>query len=76
MLASQALQVYYVRGIKDPRWGTTIETKPRNLYEVSIDEGDPYQEEEIQYINVLFILNQDTRDIDWSQNTVDKMVVE
>ena len=32
VLASQALQIYYVRGIKDPTWGTAIETKPRNLF--------------------------------------------
>ena len=41
-----------------------------------MDEGDPYQEEEIQHINVPSILNQDTGDIDWSQNSVGKMAVE
>ena len=27
VLASQAQQAYYVRGIKDPTWSTIIETK-------------------------------------------------
>ena len=48
VLASQAQQAYYVRGIKAPTWSTVIETKPRNLYEMPNNEGEPYQEEEIQ----------------------------
>ena len=37
-----------MRVIKDPTWGTVIETKPRNFYEMPNNEGEPYQEEEIQ----------------------------
>ncbi|XP_038705330.1 uncharacterized protein LOC120001133 [Tripterygium wilfordii] len=34
VLASQADQVYYVKGIKNSSWHTVVKVKPRNLYDV------------------------------------------
>ncbi|KAH7571619.1 hypothetical protein JRO89_XS04G0102500 [Xanthoceras sorbifolium] len=50
MLACQAIQVFYTRGLKDITWSAVTEIKPRNLYEMPID-GGPYQEE-IQSISI------------------------
>ncbi|KAH7576515.1 hypothetical protein JRO89_XS01G0091800 [Xanthoceras sorbifolium] len=44
VLACQAIQIFYTRGLKDITWSAVTEIKPRNLYEMSID-GGPYQEE-------------------------------
>ncbi|KAL0011923.1 hypothetical protein SO802_007031 [Lithocarpus litseifolius] len=46
VLASQAIQVYYINCIKDLAWSVVIETKPRNLYDMPVNEEEPYQEEE------------------------------
>lgn len=46
-LVFQALQVYYMKGIKEPSWSAIVDNKPRKLYEMSFPE-EPYQEEEIK----------------------------
>ncbi|KAK0608417.1 hypothetical protein LWI29_030375 [Acer saccharum] len=72
VLASQAIQVYYLEGINDPTWSTSIEIKPRNLYEMPMDEGEPYQEEQMQCTNTNANLDDNHEDeIDWSRNVED-----
>ena len=77
VLACQATQFYYVDGIKDPSWNVVIETKPRNLYEMPLDEEEPYQEEEnLHYnANVLQEENKDD-DVDWSRSGVENKIIE
>ncbi|KAK9902416.1 hypothetical protein M0R45_001655 [Rubus argutus] len=48
VLAFQATQVYYIEEIKNSMWSVVVETKPRNIFEVSTEEGEPFQEEESQ----------------------------
>ncbi|KAH7566441.1 hypothetical protein JRO89_XS08G0161600 [Xanthoceras sorbifolium] len=68
-IASQAIQVYYLEGINDPTWSTSIEIKPRNLYEMPMDEGEPYQEEHMQCPNTNASLDDNHEDeINWSRN--------
>ncbi|KAH7571392.1 hypothetical protein JRO89_XS04G0036500 [Xanthoceras sorbifolium] len=52
VLACQAIQVFYTRGLKDITWSAVTEIKPRNLYEMPVD-GGPYQEE-IQSISTSY----------------------
>ncbi|KAH7529533.1 hypothetical protein JRO89_XSUnG0034300 [Xanthoceras sorbifolium] len=67
--SSQAIQVYYLEGINDPTWSTSIEIKPRNLYEMPMDEGEPYQEEHMQCPNTNTSLDDNYEDeINWSRN--------
>lgn len=53
VLASQGLQVYYIKGTNEPFWSAIVDTKPRNLYEMPfpMDEEEPYQEDEIKCDN-------------------------
>ena len=48
VLASQATQVFYVKGVKNKIWSFVVETNPRNAYEMTNDEIEPYQEAETQ----------------------------
>ncbi|TXG57077.1 hypothetical protein EZV62_018390 [Acer yangbiense] len=47
VLASQAIQVFYANGVKDSTWSAIVDIKPRNLYEMTMGEEDPYQEDEM-----------------------------
>ena len=47
VLASQAIQVFYAKGVKDSTWSAIVDIKPRNLYEMTKSEEDPYQEDEM-----------------------------
>ena len=38
--------MYYIRRMKDSIRSFVIETKLRNFFEISIEEEEPYQEEE------------------------------
>lgn len=51
MLASQATQVYYVSGLKDTTWSAVMETKPRNVYDIPVDQEESFQEEETHFIH-------------------------
>lgn len=72
VLAFQATQVYYVKGIKDPTWCVVIETKPRNLYEIPIYEEESYQVEGNlhHHINAPKANDEDD-DLDWNRNEVE-----
>ncbi|CAL9019097.1 unnamed protein product [Prunus brigantina] len=48
VLASQATQVFYVNGVKNKIWSFVVETNPRNAYEMTNDEIEPYLEAETQ----------------------------
>ncbi|KAI5317108.1 hypothetical protein L3X38_036815 [Prunus dulcis] len=48
VLASQATQVFYVKGVKNKIWSFVVETNPRNAYEMTNDEIEPYQEAKTQ----------------------------
>ena len=74
VLATQANQVYYVRRMKDSVWSFVIETKPRNLFEISMEEEEPYQEEEsiMHDINVVEDANEE---ITWERNEIDCMIL-
>ncbi|KAK4848217.1 hypothetical protein QYF36_010486 [Acer negundo] len=41
-----------LQGINDPTWSTSIEIKPINLYEMPMDEDEPFQEEHMQCTNI------------------------
>lgn len=46
-MASQVEQVYYVPDTLDPNWQVVITTKPRDLYDFSVeDDNEPCQENE------------------------------
>ncbi|CAL1387804.1 unnamed protein product [Linum trigynum] len=45
VLASQAIQVYYVQSLRDPNWKIVVETRPRNLFAMpSNTEGEGEEE--------------------------------
>ncbi|KAK3199113.1 hypothetical protein Dsin_022528 [Dipteronia sinensis] len=64
-------------GLLDTTWSTVNETKPRNLYEMPVDEG-PYQEKtQFNSTNVNQEGNENEEDeIDWSRVEADTMIVE
>ena len=77
VLTCQATQVHYVNGIKDPTWNVVIETKPRNLYEMTSDEEEPYQEKENLHCNANVLQEEiEDDDIDWSRSGVKNMIIE
>jgi len=49
VLADHATQVYYIQEIKNSTWNVVVETKPRNIFEMPTNEGEPSQEEEAQH---------------------------
>lgn len=71
-LVFQALQVYYMKGIKEPSWSAIVDTKPRELYEMSFPE-EPYQEEEIKCDDTHVNLENDEDDMQLTRNVVDCM---
>ncbi|KAK2638769.1 hypothetical protein Ddye_026564 [Dipteronia dyeriana] len=77
VLACQANQVYYTKGLLDNTWNAVNEIKPRNLYEIPID-GEPYQEvTQFNSTNVNQEGNENEEDeIDWSRVEADVMIVE
>ena len=44
ILASQAQQVFYVKDVLDPNWYVVQKTHPRDLYDMQIEEDEPYQQ--------------------------------
>ena len=62
VLAFQATQVYFVEGIKNSTWGVLVETKPRNIYEMPTDVGEPYQEDESRTSHSYEIHNEEEDD--------------
>ncbi|KAK2645094.1 hypothetical protein Ddye_020289 [Dipteronia dyeriana] len=77
VLACQANQVYYTKGLLDNSWNAVNEIKPRNLYEMPVD-GEPYQEEtQFNSTNVNKEGNENEEDeIDSSRVEADAMIVE
>lgn len=75
VLASQALQVYYIKGMKEPSWRAVVDTKPKNLYEMPfpMDEEEPYQEDEIKCDNTHVNLEDDEDKMQLTRNVVDCM---
>ncbi|CAN0859932.1 hypothetical protein LINGRAHAP2_LOCUS7801 [Linum grandiflorum] len=63
VLASQAIQVYYVSSLKNPNWTTVVETTPRNLYQMP-SEDEAYQEDATT-INITGIGNDEEDEITW-----------
>ncbi|KAK4848851.1 hypothetical protein QYF36_018056 [Acer negundo] len=56
-------------GINDPTLSTSIEIKPINLYEMPMDEDEPFQEEHMQCTNTNANLDDNHEDeVDWSRN--------
>ncbi|CAL9001313.1 unnamed protein product [Prunus brigantina] len=57
VLASQATQVFYVKGVRNKIWSFVVETNPRNAHEMTNDEIEPYQEAETQIQSMHAIQN-------------------
>ncbi|CAN1352353.1 hypothetical protein LINPERPRIM_LOCUS42771 [Linum perenne] len=74
ILASQATQVYYVHSLKDPNWATVVETRPRNLYEMPI-EDQAYQEDTTS-VNITGIRNDEEDEITWRRVGHEDIIVD
>ncbi|KAK9283664.1 hypothetical protein L1049_011914 [Liquidambar formosana] len=83
VLACQATQVFYVKGIKDPDWYIVVKTKPRNLFDMPSGEDehsqddDAYQESEP---DIVFTPAHEENNMDeevvWNRNDVEGEIID